>query len=222
MLAAAMVAGCISASATFAGPQSVRLGQHFRDVAGYQMHGFGNVATVLERQSLGVEAFVREARDCRDLLAIPQGKEHGYDTLRETYAVIQSIKVECWVMSHVDPGVLTTPTEATDLITPAMIRGIMANARNLSAANEDWAKTLLDFSDGEIACRDKERCRLERPDGKKPPEQSVGFELVLARGDERFIRVIQMIYGRSGFVYGVRWREAGGGGEVVAVFPELQ
>jgi len=96
----------------------------------------------------------------------------------------------------------------------------MANAEMLAAEDEDWSQTLVTFTDGEITCTDQERCRLSLLDGKNPPEQSVDFDLIMATGDERFILVTQSIYGRSGFVYGVRWRESENGGEVVSIFPD--
>jgi hypothetical protein len=48
----------------------------------------------------------------------------------------------------------------------------------------------------------------------------VDFELIMSTNDERFILVTQMVYGRSGFVYGVRWRDSQGRGEVISIFPD--
>ena len=125
-------------------------------------------------------------------------------------------------MLQADPATQVAAAGPDDRITTAMIHGIVANARRLSADNEDWAKTLMAFPGGEIACKSLWQCRLSLPDGRDPPEQSLDFELIMAKGDERFILVTQMVYGRSEIVYGLHWREGDGGGEVVEIFPELE
>lgn len=82
-----------------------------------------------------------------------------------------------------------------------MIHGIIAPAERLSAEDEEWAKVLMAFPGGEIACRDGEGCRLSLQDGRNPPEQSLDFDLIMATQGVWFIIVTQMVYGRSGFVY---------------------
>lgn len=211
----------VMASATLAETANVRLGSHFRDAGGYLLQNFDSVSEVLARLNLGTRLYVRDVEDCQDLAEIPVGKEHGYDTLRNTYTIIQSIKVECWAVLQIDPNAKVTKTGPADQITPTMIHGIMAHAEKLSTGNEEWRKTLTTFPGGIITCKDEERCLLSLPDGKNPPDESLLFELILVKDDERFILVTQLYRGRSGFVYGVRWRENDGGGEVVSIFPDL-
>ena len=58
--------------------------------------------------------------------------------------------------------------------------------------------------------------------GRNPPEQSLEFDLILAMADKRFIRVVQMVYGRAGFVYGVHWHDTGDSDAVISIFPDLR
>lgn len=132
------------------------------------------------------------------------------DSLRDTWTVIQTIRVECWAMLQLDGNAPVTAFASDDRVRPTMIHGIVAHVERLSAEDEEWAKVLMAFPGGEIACRDGERCRLSLQDGRTPPERSLDFDLIAATREESFIIVTQMVYGRSGFVYGVRWREAGG------------
>jgi hypothetical protein len=199
----------------------VRLAAHFRDAAGNPFQSLGSVSEALDRQKLDMQQFVKGFDDCQALVAGPIESATPRDSLRDTWTVIQTISVECWTLMQIAPGTKVAPTEPDDRITPEMIHKIMANADRLSAENEDWAKTLIVFPGGDIACKDKERCRLSLPDGKSPPEQSLDFDLIAAIGDARFIQVTQMVYGRSGFVYGVLWHESQGGGEVISIFPDI-
>ena len=98
----------------------------------------------------------------------------------------------------------------------------MAYAEKLSAGNEQWAKALTTFLGGVITCMHDERCLLSLPDGNNPPDESVLFEFILAKEDERFILVTQLYRGRAGFVYGIRWRKTLRGGEVVALIPDIR
>lgn len=212
----------VLASATLAETASVRLGRHFLDVVGRPFHRLGSLTEVLEMLNLGTQLFVRDVYDCRGLTAVPPSKEHGRDGLRDTYTIIQSIKVECWAILQIDPEARIAVAGPADQITPDMIHGIMAYAEKLSAGNEEWAKALTTFLGGVITCKHEERCLLSLPDGNNPPDESVLFKFILAKEDERFSLVTQMVYGRSGFVYGIRWRETLSGGEVIAIFPDIR
>jgi hypothetical protein len=139
--------------------------------------------------------------------------------LRDTWTIVQSFRVDCWALLQANPSSTVDLATETDQITENMIIEIMRYSRKLSIGSEKWSKALLDFPNGEIACRTLWRCRLLRPDSRSPPEQSVDFELIFAFGLDRYIRVTQMIHGRSGFVYGVRWVESEKGGEVMSIFP---
>ncbi len=210
------------AAAGFAETVSVRLANHFRDASGYPMNEFGSLADVLQRQNLGVQLIVKNADSCQDLLALPEGKEQGYDKTQNTHMIIRSLAAECWAILQFDPATQVAAPGPADRITPDIIRGIVADAGRLSAADEVLARTLMAVSGGEIACRDEERCRLSLPDGRDPPQQSLGFDLILAVGDERFIKVAQLVYGRAIFYYGLRWRSTASGGEVTEIFPQLR
>ena len=212
----------VSASATLAETAIIRLVAHFRDAAGYPLQNFESVGDVLARLSLGTRLYVRDVNNCQELVGVPLGKENGYDTLRNTYTVIQSIKVGCWAILQIAPTSPVTASGAVDRITPDMVHGIMADAQKLSAQDDEWLKALTTFPGGVIACEDEERCLLSLPDGKNPPDESVLFELIAAQGDERFVLVTQMYRGQAGFVYGIRWRETEGGGEVISIFPDLR
>lgn len=168
-----------------------------------------------------MQLFVRGVDDCQALVAIPPGQENARDALRETSTIVQWIRVECWTLLQADPQARVTSTGLADRITPGMIHGIMDYSRKLAEANTEWSQTLFRFPGGEITCADEWRCLLSLPDGNNPPDQSLEFDLILATGDERFVKVTQLFRGQSGFVYGVRWRETEGGGAVNAIFPEL-
>lgn len=216
------MACCALACAAQAENASIRLGVHFRDAAGYPMQSFGSLAEVLQRLNLSAQLFAKNVENCQDLIAIPPSGWHGYDTLRNTDTIIQSIRAECWAILQLDHNAQVSAAAPTERITPEMIYGIMANADRLSAADEKWRQTLTAFPGGVIICKDEERCLLALPDGKKPPDESVLFELILAKDDERYILVTQLHGGQAGFVYGVQWRETNAGSEVVAIFPKLR
>lgn len=185
----------------------------------YRPHGA--VTDVVERLEADMKLFVTGFEGCSDLVTGPLESGTPRDTLRDTWTVIQKISVECWAFLQLDPKTPVEPAISADLVAPEMIHGIMANAAALSAESEEWAKTLMDFPGGDIICRDALQCRLSLPDGRNPPEQSLNFDLILAAGDFRFIKVTQLVYGRSGFVYGVEWQGTDTDGKVVAIFPEL-
>lgn len=200
----------------------VRLGSHFRDVAGYPMARFGALAEVMQRLNLGAQLFVRNVENCQNLIAIPPGRWRGYDTTHNTDTIIQSLRVACWTALQIDPATAVTASEPGDRITPDMIRGIMDHAERLSAGDEEWAKALLTFSGATIACKDPERCTLSAPEGSEWADYALQFELLAVRGEERFVEVAQLYLGRAGFIYGVLWCETESGGAVVAMFPDVR
>ena len=102
-----------------------------------------------------------------------------------------------------------------------MIHGIMDSSIGLSESDAEWGKALMTFPGGEITDIGNGRLVLSRPDGRNPPEQSLEFYLILAMAEERFIMVTQLVNGQSTFIYGIHWHETPGGGEVVAIFPDL-
>lgn len=169
-----------------------------------------------------MQLFVKGFDDCPAIVAGPLESATPRDTLRDTWTVIQTLQVECWAVLQVDPATPVTEAGPADRITPAMMHAIMVNADRLSAGDEEWARTLMTLPGGDITCKDDWRCGLSLPDGRNPPEQSLGFDLIMALADERFIRITQMVYGRSGFVYGVHWRDTEGGGAVISIFPNLR
>lgn len=177
------------------------------------------VSRLTELQGEAFQGHIQGFEDCAEIVTGPIYDGKPRDTLRDTWTVIQTFRVGCWALLMQSPEALVTPVTEADRITPEMIDGIMAHNRKLSLGSEEWAKALLDFQGGEIACKTVWRCRLSRLDGQTPPEQSVDFELMIATEDDHYIRVVQMIYGRTGFVYGVRWHESASGGEVLMIFP---
>lgn len=221
-LALAFAATGFLSSPTVADSNSIRLAESFRDAAGHPFLAFSSISEIMERLSLGVQLHVRGAKSCQELLAIPIGQVRGFDSLRETDTIIQTITIECWVLLQIDPSAEVDVAGPGDEIRPELIYGIMAKAAELSLESEEWAKTLMDFPGGDITCRDAWHCLLSRPDGRNPPEQSLIFDLILAFGDTRFIKVTQLVHGRFGFVYGVEWQGTNTGGKVVTIFPDLQ
>lgn len=200
--------------------ETVRIGAHFFPTAEHRYQSLRTVSEIRDQLQSDMPQFVTGFQGCPAIVAGPLESGVPRDQLRDTSTAIQSIRVWCWAILQTDPAASVAFSDPSDRITPEMIRGILARAERLSAEDEDWAKTLLAFHGGEIACTDRERCSLSQPDGRNPPEQSVDFDLIMATGDERFILVAQVIFGRSGFVYGVRWRENLGAGEVISIFPD--
>lgn len=221
-LTSALVACFFLGSAVSAETDHVRLGQHFLYSVDHPYSELRNIAAVQDQLKFHMPEFVSGFDGCPALVAGSIESATLRDTLRDTWTVIQTLRVECWIVLQIDPSTRVTASGPADRIMPVMIRAIMANAARLSAEDEDWAKTLVVFPGGEIACKDRDRLGLSLPDGKSPPEQSVDFDMIMATGDKRFLLVTQMVYGRSGFVYGVLWRETEGGGEVISIFPDLQ
>lgn len=199
---------------------SVRFGTYLRDAGGQPLRNQSIISRVLERLSLDMQLFISGFHGCADLVAKPLSIGTPRDNLRDTWTVIQTIRAQCWALVQLDEKAPVSGFQPSDRISPAMIQGIIGHVKRLSAENEEWAKVLMAFSGGEIACRGDEWCRLSLQDGRNPPEQSLDFQLIIAAQDIRFIIVTQMVYGRSGFVYGVKWREAGTKAEVLSIFPD--
>lgn len=212
-------AACLTSFA-LAETGTVRIGAHFFPTSEHRYQSLRSVSEIQDQLNSDMQQFVTGFAGCPAIVERPLDFGKPRDPLRDTSTIIQSIRVWCWAILQTDPAAQVTAAGTAVDITPEMIHGIMANAERLSIADEHWAQTLVTFSGGEITCTDQERCRLSLLDGKDPPEQSVDFELIMATSDERFILVTQAIYGRSGFVYGVRWRESQDGGEVISIFPD--
>jgi hypothetical protein len=213
------VAACLTSFAV-AETGTVRIGAHFFPTSEHRYQSFRSMSEIQDQLDSDLQQFVTGFAGCPAIVEglLDFGKPR--DPLRDTSTIIQSIRVWCWAILQTDPTAQVSASGLGAEITTELIQGIMANAQMLAAEDEAWSQTLVTFSGGEITCTDLERCRLSLLDGKDPPEQSVDFDLILATGDERFILVTQAIYGRSGFVYGVRWRESQDGGEVISIFPD--
>jgi hypothetical protein len=207
------------APASLAETGTVRLGTYLRDSDGQPLQRLDVISSVLDRLASDMQLFVAGFDGCPDMVAGPLGNGTPRDSLRDTWTVIQTIRVECWALLQFDGNAPVTAFAPDDRITPRMIHGIIAHAERLSAEDEEWAKVLMAFPGGEIACWDGERCRLSLQGRRNPPEQSLDFDLIMATQEVWLIIVTQMVYGRSGFVYGVMWREAAGKGEVASIFP---
>jgi hypothetical protein len=219
-LALALVSSSSLVQSSLAETGSVRFGTYLRDAGGQPLQKQSVISRVLDRLSSDIELFVAGFHGCTDLVAKPLGSGTPRDNLRDTWTVIQTIRAQCWALLQLDEKAPVSGFQPSDRISAEMIQGIIGHTKKLSAENEEWAKVLMTFTDGEVACRDDEWCRLSRLDGRNPPEQSLNFQLIIATQDIRFIIVTQLVYGRSGFVYGVKWREAGTKAEVVSIFPD--
>lgn len=218
-LALALVCSGGQVQVSLAETGSVRVGIYPREAGGQPLQMQSVVSDVRERLSADIQLFVAGIDSCTELVAKPLGSGTPRDNLRDTWTVIQTIRAQCWALAQLDEKALVSGFQPSDRISPAMVHGIIAHAKRLSDKDAEWAKVLMTFSGGEIACRDDKWCRLSRLDGRNPPEQSLDFQLIIATQDIRFIIVTQMVYGMSGFVYGVMWREAGTTAEVVSIFP---
>jgi hypothetical protein len=213
------VAACLTSFA-MAETGTVRIGAHFFPTSEHRYQSFRSMSEIQDQLNSDLQQFVTGFAGCPAIVEGPLDFGKPRDPLRDTSTIIQSIRVWCWAILQTDPTAQVSASGLGAEITTELIQGIMANAQRLAAEDEVWSQTLVTFSGGEITCTDQERCRLSLLDGKDPPEQSVDFDLILATGDERFILVTQAIYGRSGFVYGVRWRESQDGGGVISIFPD--
>ena len=202
--------------------ESARLGQHIGFPLGHPFERRGTIDDVLERLRSDMVVFVSGFTDCSDIVAGPLKRGTPRDSLRDTWTAVHTIRVDCWAALQVSPATKVTPARMEDRITPEIIHGIMAHTKRISAQNSGWAKALIAFPGGEITCKDAWRCRLDMPDGQSPPEQSLFVDLIFAIGNDKFIEVLPMVYGKASFAYGVRWRETESGGEVVDMFLGLE
>jgi len=215
-----IAAGTCFTSFTLADTGTVHLGAHFFPTFEHRYQSLRSMSEIQDQLNSDMQQFVTGFAGCPAIVDGPLDAGRPRDPLRDTSTIIQSIRVWCWAILQTDPAAQVTAAGTGVEITQEIIQAVMANAERLSNADEHWAQTLMTFSGGEISCSDQERCRLSLPDGRNPPEQSVDFDLIMATNDERFILVTQMVYGRSGFVYGVRWRDSQGRGEVISIFPD--
>lgn len=200
---------------------TVRLAEDFRDIAGSPLRELGTVGAVTERESVAVQAFVKGAVTCRDLLSIPYGSEQGYDRTRNTHNIIFGRKVGCWAISGLDSGRPVGATLPSDRLTSDIVRGVMDRLNMLADHSEDWRKTLLVFHGYSVRCWEEEQCAAFWPEGSDLSDYHLYFSLILADGDDRAIRVAQSYDGRVDWVFGVRWRKTDTGGEVIEVFPDI-
>lgn len=213
---------CVSMASSLAERPAIRLGPVFwRSYDDVPFTVPDSVSGMLEQLKPAIGLFVKNAEDCHKLVDTPLGKDKPINELRRTWAIIQSLKAQCWAVLHADPEGRILRTTAADALTPEIVFGVMAYASALSAGNEEWMKTLTPFSGGEIKCRDAWTCLLSLPNGKDWPDESAYFHMLMVTEDEKFILVSQAYQGRVGFVYGVRWRETVGAGPVVSIFPDI-
>lgn len=198
----------------------IRLGRDFRDVAGFPMLEQQTVAEVLDRENLGVKAYVMGTDSCQKLLAIPKGSEPGYDKTQMTYTIITTIKVECWVLSQVDPSAKVAPMEESDRLSEQVVEGIRAFGETLPGELDLWPEVLIATNDAKVGCNGHDRCALSAPEESEWAGYTMHFRLVLADGERKFIAVTEAYEGRRGFVFGVIWSDSAG--RVLEMFPILE
>jgi hypothetical protein len=200
----------------------LRLGSELYDINDHPLSEGADLREIVERLESILPVWVDDDRSCPELLVTPLGQERGRDHTRNTQVAIQSIRVNCWALFNVTSFDGIIPADDTDRMTPEIIWTIMRHAMRLQSESDANLKAFLGFAEGAIACRNAWRCRLVRPDEPEhtsdSPEQMVDYDLILATGNTRFVMVTQMIYGRAGFVYGVRMEA----GRVAEVFPVLE
>lgn len=214
---------CVAASlfAHQAQAEPVRLAEGFRDIAGLSLRDFGFVGAAINRQGISVQASVKGAFSCRDLMSIPFGREESYDRSFNALQYVHHVKVGCWALSKFDTSRPTGTLIPTDYLTPEIARDIMDRLLELSESNVAFGKALLMFPDYLVHCRNEERCEITWPDNSGLSGYWGEFRLLLADGEERFIQASSSYLGRHDFVFGVRWRNTDTGGEVVEVFPDI-
>lgn len=220
-LASALVVCCFLGSAVRAETESVRLGVHFHYSANQPYSKLHSISEVQDQLKSHIPQFVTGFDGCPDIVSRDLNDGTPRDKLRNTWTIIQSFRTQCWAVLQFDPTKPVAPTEPEDQLTPDMIHGIMAGAERLSRENEKLGRVLFTFGGGTITCKDKERCELSSPEGGEWANYSLYLDLILVHGDDWFIEVAQAYRGRISFVYAVRWRQSQGGGEVVAIFPDL-
>lgn len=208
-------------SAALAEADTVRLGQHFRYSATNPYSGLGTISELQNQLGADLQHFVTGFRGCADIVVRDLYNGTPRDSLSDTWTTIQSFRVRCWVALNFDLDVAVAPTGPEDRITPEMIYRIIAKARQLSDADEEWAKSLITFFGGAITCKDKERCRLQSTDGGEWKDSFLYFDLLAVHSDDWFIEVTNAYWSQEGLVYGVWWRDEPSGGRVVAVYPVM-
>ena len=200
----------------------LRIGTHLRTSDGSSYLQFQTAEDAISVLNNDLRLFVNGVDDCTALLTVPAGQEDARDSLRQTTVIIQKLRILCWALFQVPSRSVFSPADDADRMTPDIIWTIMRHVTRLESLSDANFKAFLSFPEGAITCRTMWRCRLVRPDEPEhsgdSPEQMVDYDLILATGNTRFVMVTQMIYGRAGFVYGVRMEA----GRVVEVFPVLE
>lgn len=216
-----LVVCCLMNSIVLAETDKVRLGGHFRYSLDNPYSSLGTIAALQDQLAADMQHFVTGFRGCADIVVRDLYDGTPRDSLSDTWTIIQSFRVECWVALNFDTDVAVAPTGPEDRITPDMIYRIMAKSRQLSHADEEWAKSLVTFFGGTITCKDKERCRLQSSDGGEWKDSFLYFDLLAVHSDDWFIEVTNAYWSQEGLVYGVWWRNDGSGGRVMAVYPVM-
>lgn len=209
---------CQTVSA-FAEGAAVRLGPSFRDVVYFPMLEHKTVEEVLDRENLGVEAYVRGIDSCQELLAIPKGIEPGYDKGQMTYAIITRIKVECWALVQLEPGTKVAPIEDKDRLDEEVVLGIRAYFETLPGQLSFPADVLTEENGATVGCNRQDLCALSAPDDSEWAAYNMHFRLVLVDGDRKFIAVSDTYEGRGGYVFGLIWSDRAD--RVLEMFPKL-
>jgi hypothetical protein len=197
----------------------IRLAPSFEDVAYFPMLLHETVAEVLDRQDLAVEAYVRGIDSCQELLAIPDGAEHGFDKTQMTYVTILKIKVECWALLQLDQDAKIAPMERSDKLGEDAVEGIRAFSENLPLELDLWPGVLTAVNGAVIGCNGMDRCELSAPDGSDWEDYTMHFRLLLVDGERKYISVTEAYEGRRNFVFGAIWSDRAG--RVLAMFPKL-
>ncbi len=200
----------------------LRIGTHLRTSDGSSYLQFQTAEDAISVLNNDLRLFVNGVDDCTALLTVPAGQEDARDSRRQTTVIIQKLRILCWALFQVPSRSVFSPADDADRMTPDIIWTIMRHVTRLESLSDANFKAFLSFPEGAITCRTMRRCRLVRPDEPEhsgdSPERMVDYDLILATGNTRFVMVTQMIYGRAGFVYGVRMEA----GRVVEVFPVLE
>lgn len=198
---------------------TIRLSPFFRDLIYFPMVEHKTVGEVLDRENLGVEAYVRGIDSCDELLAIPKGTEPAYDKSQNFYSLITRIKAECWALVQLDPGARVAPLENTDKLDENAIEGIRAFFETLPGQLSFPADVLTEENGATLACKGPERCALSAPVESEWAEYNMNFHLFLVDGDRKYIAVMDTYEGRPGFVFGVEWSDSAE--RVLDMFPRL-
>lgn len=198
---------------------AIRLSPFFRDLIYFPMVEHKTVGEVLDRENLGVEAYVRGIDSCDELLAIPKGTEPAYDKSQNFYSLITRIKVECWALVKLEPGKEVALLEDTDKLDEDAVRGIRAFFETLPGQLSFPADVLTPENGAAVRCNGPDRCALSAPVESEWAEYVMNFHLFLVDGDRKYIAVMDTYAGRPGFAFGVVWSDSAE--RVLEMFPRL-